>query len=165
MKEDKIYQIFIVEKDTVEFYTFNQPTLKDGKVVCKNLLQKGKVMEEIMGERLEEYYKIQCGDLSTTLEEYIDSFELKDGIAIKLLSIESEVFSWLDKTKEQAQNLLKDKVLNFYQLTVPKLIQGMEQLQIQIKMLNTGSPHAPNQHVVRQTGNPQQQRKNDLLIP
>lgn len=162
MKEDKIYQIFIVEKDAIEFYTFNLPTLKDGKVICKNLLQKGKVTEQIMGEKLEEYYKIQCGDLSVNSEEYVDSFELKDGIAIKLLSIEPTTFDWLDKTKEHAQSLLKDKVLDFYQLTVPKLIKGMEELQQQIKTF-TNSPH-PNQNIVRQTGNPQQ-RKNDLLIP
>lgn len=157
MKE-KIYQIFIIGENTTEYYTFNQPTIKDGKIICKSLLQKAKVVENIMGENLEEFYKVECGELSVDSKDFIDSFELTDGVAIKLLSIEDATFIWLNNTKQEALNLLKDKVLNYYQQTVPNLVKGIEHLQHQLKIMQSNQGNNNLIHTA-------QPNKNKLLIP
>lgn len=127
MKKD-VYQIFSGNTDD-EFYTFETPVIEIDKVVCKKLIQKGVIWENVMDEKIEEFYKLDIIP-DEQLKKESKYFDLNLGFVIKLLP--TETLPWLERTEDMAFVLLKDKVLDYYKTLLPKLIGDVRMLQQQL---------------------------------
>lgn len=149
MTTENIYQV-CVGNNKIEFYSITPPVIEKDKLVCKQLIRKSSVMEEVLGEKLEVFYRTEF--IQKDVQEDANLFQLTDGVEIKLLKLST--LNWWELTEKEATPLLKEKVLKHYQKIVPNLIQNVNQLTKQLQMIQG-----------EENPRSSQKRKNDFLIP
>jgi hypothetical protein len=151
-KENIVYEI--TGDDGKSYYTFKLPVFMDDKIVCNTLIGKGVVSEDIVSKKIEEYYRVE---LTATKEGDPGTFPLSKGVSIKLL--DSTILAWLNKTEKEAQDALKDKLLQYYQSALPVLLQNVEVLKKELFSLQQQNSEIDYSERTRTGG-----KKNNLLI-
>lgn len=113
--------------DESEYYSFECPIIENGNIVLKNPFKKGQIVQQVLDERLEEYFYSQIS--LDTLE-----FELSMGIFTK--SYPKNSIYWLNMDEKEANNKIKDLVIQRYNMIVPSLITRMNTLDEQLRYKN-----------------------------
>lgn len=130
-----IYQILTGDSED-EFYTFTLPFIEtqpiSDSLVCINTLKKAVVREMVLENQIEEFYAVEATHPQGKSTKEL-KFDLKTGIVLKLIPVAN--LNWLNKTQKEAEEQLKDRVLNFYKTTVPNLVQSVEALKQEINMI------------------------------
>lgn len=113
-KPTKIYQILTGKSELEEFYTVEAPQFsKDFEALtCTNVIMKESVERQVINKKITFYYA------SPVIEH--KEFYLEDGVLIK--TIDADKLTWLEKTKDEAEEALKDRELEVYREILPKLI-------------------------------------------
>lgn len=120
---DKVYSIMSGGSDD-EFYSFDTPQISEDKITISTPFKKGYIIEEILEQRVEEYFK---SDNETSQLE----FQLIYGVLIK--EFKTSELLWLKRTKEEAQNIIKDKIIMKYQQVVPAIMNKLTSLENTMK--------------------------------
>ncbi|MEO6305627.1 MAG: hypothetical protein ABIP51_20865 [Bacteroidia bacterium] len=109
----KIYQILTGLSDD-EYYTYDHPTFSTDytDLICTHVIIKNSVSRQVINKQINVHY---ASKFIETL-----SFLLEDGVVIKALN--SNDLEWLNKTEEDAIELLKDRELEVYREIMPKLV-------------------------------------------
>lgn len=110
-----MYQISSSEN---EYYTNIIPYFSENNLKAEKLIKKAvvtEVVQEGLPKNLVRFYAEDIGNLT---------FDLLNGCTIKTVKISD--IAWLNETKEDAEQKLRDDLLKFYQLLVPKLIEQLQ---------------------------------------
>lgn len=131
--EEQVSWVFSIEsgKSEDEFYSFSLPLLStDGTLTLLNPFKKGIVQEQILDKIVEEYYV--CPHDSDEKK-----FFMPEGILLKQFDISAIVWLATNRTKAEAENIIKDKVIRQYQVVVPQLMNRINTIETQIKQKQT----------------------------
>lgn len=114
VKSPKIYQILTGKSELDEFYTVEAPKFSSDfeALICSNVIMKESVERTVINKKITFFYA------SPVIES--KEFFLEDGVLIK--TIEADKLTWLEKTKEEADEALKDRELEVYREILPRLI-------------------------------------------
>lgn len=122
-EENFVYSI-MSGVDENEYYTFELPIIEGSSIVINNPIKKGSVHENILNEVVEECY------MDNLVVPHLD-FDMSSGVLIK--KYHTDQILWLGRTREEAANTIKDKVINKYQQIVPNLINKISNIEAKMK--------------------------------
>lgn len=117
---EKTYQILNGKsEDEEEYYTYEAPAFDSEKntLFCTKIFKKLEVSRVVINKTIKCFYS------SEFLED--KNFPLEDGVGIK--TIETAKLTWIFKSKEQAEEALKDRELEVYREIIPKLVNQPQQ--------------------------------------
>ena len=125
IKEKKsIYSIMSGDNED-EFFSYYPPTILEDRINVKEPFKKGIISEEILNQRVEEYY------ISLINGKDSISLFLITGILIKEYDVND--INWINTTEDTAKSIIKDKIILKYQQVMPSLMDKLKSLEIKVK--------------------------------
>lgn len=122
---DIIYYFYLGDTE-VEYYTFIAPEIVDGIIYIKNVIKKGVVSEQVLETELfSAYLDSNENKLQNIKFPIIDS----EGVILKCHSTKNMDLQWVNKTKEDAVNDLKEQKLKLYDKVMPNILNKLQNLE------------------------------------